>query len=53
MNEHIELLKKKYEELLLTYPLYKYQIDLVLGRGLALLRQRYVFDWKYMHEYFF
>ncbi|CRG95172.1 conserved Plasmodium protein, unknown function [Plasmodium gallinaceum] len=53
INEHINFLKKKYEDLLLTYPSYNYQIKLVLGRGLALLRQRYNFEWKYMHEFFF
>ncbi|KJP85232.1 hypothetical protein AK88_05128 [Plasmodium fragile] len=53
MNEHIEFLKTKYDELLLKYPLYKYQIDMVLGKGLALLRQRYNFEWKHMHDFFF
>ncbi|CRH01626.1 conserved Plasmodium protein, unknown function [Plasmodium relictum] len=53
INDHINFLKKKYEELLLKYPLYNYQINLVLGKGLALLRQRYNFEWKYMHEFFF
>ncbi|SCP05307.1 conserved Plasmodium protein, unknown function [Plasmodium ovale] len=53
INEHIDFLKKKYEQLLLIYPTYKYQINLVLGRGLALLRQRYTFDWNHMHQFFF
>ncbi|GAW82109.1 hypothetical protein, conserved [Plasmodium gonderi] len=53
MNEHIEFLKKQYDELILKYPLYKYQIDMVLGKGLALLRQRYNFEWKHMHDFFF
>ncbi|SBT40057.1 conserved Plasmodium protein, unknown function [Plasmodium ovale wallikeri] len=53
INEHIDFLKKKYEQLLLIYPKYKYQINLVLGKGLALLRQRYSFDWNNMHQFFF
>lgn len=53
MVEHIEFLKAKYDELLLKYPLYKYQIDMVLGKGLALLRQRYTFEWRHMHDFFF
>ncbi|EUD67765.1 hypothetical protein C922_01954 [Plasmodium inui San Antonio 1] len=53
MNEHIEFLKTKYDELLLQYPLYKYQIDMVLGKGLALLRQRNNFEWRHMHDFFF
>ncbi|KAI4836331.1 hypothetical protein MKS88_004123 [Plasmodium brasilianum] len=53
MNEHLDFLKKKYEQLLVSYPLYKYQINLVLGQGLALLRQRYTFEWKHMHDFFF
>ncbi|VTZ70593.1 conserved protein, unknown function [Plasmodium chabaudi chabaudi] len=53
INEHIEFLKSRYEELLSSYPSYKYQINLVLGRGLSLLRQKYAFNWKHMHDFFF
>ncbi|CAD2102426.1 conserved Plasmodium protein, unknown function [Plasmodium vinckei lentum] len=53
INEHIEFLKSRYEELLSSYPAYKYQINLVLGKGLALLRQKYAFNWKHMHDFFF
>ncbi|CDU20262.1 hypothetical protein YYC_00333 [Plasmodium yoelii 17X] len=53
INEHIEFLKSRYEELLSSYPAYKYQINLVLGKGLALLRQKYSFNWKHMHDFFF
>lgn len=53
VHEHIDFLKKHYEHVLKTYPQYKYQINSVLGKGLALLRQKYNFKWKHMHEFFF
>lgn len=53
VDEHIDFLKNRYEQLLQTYPNFKYQINLVLGKGLALLRQKYAFEWKHMHEFFF
>lgn len=53
IDEHIDFLKNRYEQLLETYPNFKYQINLVLGKGLALLRQKYAFEWKHMHEFFF
>lgn len=53
VNEHIDFLKNRYEQLLQTHPKFKYQINLVLGKGLALLRQKYAFEWKHMHEFFF
>ncbi|VWU52831.1 conserved protein, unknown function [Hepatocystis sp. ex Piliocolobus tephrosceles] len=52
-DEHINFLKNRYEQLLITYPAYKYQINLVLGKGLALLRQKFAFEWDHMHEFFF
>jgi len=53
IEEHAELCGNTYDETLKKFPAYKSKIDQSMGHGLALLRQKYKFNWSTKHRFFF
>jgi len=53
IQEHAELVAKTYDETLEKYPAFKSKVDQSMGHGLALLRQKYKFNWSTKHRFFF
>jgi len=53
MEEAAKHCAAEYDKVLEKYPQYKAKIDQTIGYGLALLRQKYKFDWSTKHRFFF
>lgn len=53
VDEHARAAAETYDTLLAEYPEFSQQIEDVLGRALAIMRQKHKFHFSSMHRYFF
>ncbi|CAE8687813.1 unnamed protein product [Polarella glacialis] len=53
MDDHAQLVAATYDKILAKHPSFKPKIEMTVGHGLAVLRQKHKFKFGSMHRYFF